>query len=107
MMKRIGRAIRKQPIDVEQFADGVHPLAPPPNYTPLATRHAAHRTFRLTGLVHERRIEATDTGGDDLAIVLIHFYHRPAARRDAEIDAEDTLTLPHRGTPTPLCTTER
>ena len=65
-VQRIRRRIRQQSVLMKQLADCVHALAAAANDPALAARGPPLRAFRFSGLVHQRRIEAADTGGDDL-----------------------------------------
>ena len=61
----------------------------------LGTRCAARGAFRLPCLVNKWRIETPHTGGDNPPAFTPCFNHRPPARRDAEIDAENAFPLRH------------
>ncbi|GEM_PF-4949979 len=90
LMQCVWCGIRQQAVLVKKLAHCIHALATPPDHPALAARCAPLRAFRLSGLVDKRRIEHAHTRGDDVTGGLRSLDYTPSARRNSQIDAQNT-----------------
>src|ERR1035437_3084237 len=100
VLQSIRRCVGQQSMLLEQSSDRIHALPAATDNPTLTSRCPARRTFRFARLVNQRGVEATNAGRDDLFVGTADINDPPSARRNAEINSENTpdSTLTHHAT---------